>query len=367
MQRFLFSLIPFIGASLFADPSNGVASLAQNAAAVESPTEATCPPLNRPLLAPAYNAPAGVDTACGWDVFVDGTFLYYQADQDAMILAVTNPLGTPGEYMVVGSEMIAQGSKWAPGFKVGLGVNFDRDNWGGCLEYTWYHTNQTTSETAPNPPDGRLGMYQIFNYAGPNETTEFTSRWHLGMDILDATMFRAYYVGNRLVFNPFIGLRALWIDQSQKLDFNIVPVSTTNFWNASSDSWGIGPRFGVDLGWMLPAGFRFIGNAAGDICYTRFKLFCEEGANPILVTTDYAYTLRSTEKDLRAHVQMGTGIGWGRYFSSRQWHIDFAATYDFQVFWDQNGMSLPSNVSSGNELSGNLYLQGFSFKAILDF
>ena len=64
---------------------------------------------------------------------------------------------------------------------------------------------------------------------------------------------------------------------------------------------------------------------------------------------------------------MGTGIGWGRYFSSKQWHVDFAATYDFQLFWDQNGMSLPSDVASGNELSGNLYLQGFSFKAILDF
>ena len=65
MQRVLLSMIPFIGASLFADARGGTLPVAQNSVAVESPTEATCPPLNRPLLMPAYNAPAGIEMGSG--------------------------------------------------------------------------------------------------------------------------------------------------------------------------------------------------------------------------------------------------------------------------------------------------------------
>ncbi len=67
---------------------------------------------------------------------------------------------------------------------------------------------------------------------------------------------------------------------------------------------------------------------------------------------------------------MNLGIGWGRYFNCRNYHLDFLLTYDFQIFWNQNMMrQLVDNIASGgvSTSANNLYLQGLTARAQFDF
>ena len=201
-----------------------------------------------------------------------------------------------------------------------------------------------------------------------NNALSMASLWKLGMDIIDGSLYRAYYVGSRLTFTTYSGMRVLWIDQKNRISFN--DVATGNNLEAlyKTTSWGVGPRMGVDMGWLLGKGFRLIGNIAGDVCYSSYKIRFAEYENPGTDSALTYLTLKYNEKAIRTHLQSGIGFGWGKYFAENSWHVDFAATYDFQVFWDQNMLRLPiTTFYNGVDFSGNLYLQGLNLKMILDF
>lgn len=72
---------------------------------------------------------------------------------------------------------------------------------------------------------------------------------------------------------------------------------------------------------------------------------------------------------LRPNVELDLGLGWGKYFKKRHWHVDFSATYDLQIFWNQNMMrSFPIIDNPLFALwPGNLYLYGLTLNGRLDF
>jgi hypothetical protein len=71
---------------------------------------------------------------------------------------------------------------------------------------------------------------------------------------------------------------------------------------------------------------------------------------------------------LRPHIDLEWGMGWGTYFCNHSWHVDFAATYGFQVFWNQN-MFRSSTGPNYRYLmpNGDLYVHGLTLTAKLDF
>ena len=44
--------------------------------------------------------------------------------------------------------------------------------------------------------------------------TQFSSTWNLALDLADATASYPFYLGRRIIVNPFVGLRGAWIRQS---------------------------------------------------------------------------------------------------------------------------------------------------------
>ncbi len=73
---------------------------------------------------------------------------------------------------------------------------------------------------------------------------------------------------------------------------------------------------------------------------------------------------------LRAHADFELGLGWGTYFDNNNWHIDFSATYGFQIFWDQNMFrNFESSVAPAKSFApnGNLYVHGVTLNADFDF
>ncbi len=326
------------------------------------PSDACCPAWPTPVLNAAYNYPARVQTRCPWDIFFDASFVYWQPVLDNIELGIGNATSSP--VTNVNGDFINMDFDFKPGFKVGLGGNFDHDNWDVRFGYTWFHTTNSKSAVAPTNgviiPSQGTPARQTGTFASASEN------WDLRMDILDFDLGRWYYVGTKLVFHPVVGVRADWIRQHLKT--NYTSTSDRAVVTQNSRSWALGPKIGLDTNWNVGMGFRFFGNSEADLLFTDYtdSSFSETHT----LTTHPFQTKQSNIYAVRPHFDLDLGLGWGTALDCNNWYMDFTVGYEFQVFFDQNmfrHFTDDQMVANSNMPNGNLYLQGLTASFKLDF
>ena len=366
-----------------------------------TPEPCTCCPVHNRLDVPcveAYNAPSRIDISCGWNTWVDASFLYWQPTMDNMEPAIEF-----SEAIVINSIPIIHesfkyfplDSDFKPGFRVGGGISLDHDHWDVGAEYTWFHTTEHFHKQG----EQLLALYpaalvELFALAaqtgngsgtGANFAVDIKADWRLQLDVADLNVGRWYHVGTRLAFHPFFGAKATWIHQQRKETSIHASGNTIIFASAKTDSWAVGAAVGVNTNWTIGCGFRFFGDVSGDLSFTRYSLnnhsiARRSGADVI--------TLHSQEDHLNAvrpHVDVDLGFGWETYFACDAWHLDVSIGWEFQTFFDQNMFRrtyTPPIFNEGGSTAssqtvielpnshvglGNLSLQGLTVKARLDF
>lgn len=341
---------------------------------------------------PGYNAPARIDVRGSWDVFATASFIYWQLSQDNMEVAFADSLSNIA-YITdnqVKGNLVSMDFDYKPGFKVGLGVNFDHDDWDAFAEYTRIHTSNSNSTNGTALPGGGVGP--VFPTAGhpyvvpTNAYNTANENWHSNLDFVDLDLGRVYYVGSQLTFRPFFGARGAFI--TQNTHYHYVNTDFTNDTGTFVEipgvmdiykrvhSWAIGPRAGVNTNWVVGQGIRFFGNANADVLYTKYKIqdkttfvatstvgTVTAGSNQFIISREHSINLRT-------HLDLELGLGWGSYFDNNNWHIDLSAAYGFQVFFDQNmfanflDTNMPGHMIAPN---GNLYAQGLTATVRFDF
>jgi hypothetical protein len=321
------------------------------------------------MFPPAYNAPARSDVKCSWDIFLVGTFIYWDVQQTGMDLGQFTALPTATN-LFNSQEVITQSGGFKPGFKVGLGCNWDFDGWVNYLEYTWLHGSNTSSiSTTPVTTAIKLANWYGFNGNGATlqAATQLSSKWKVNLDMLDLTLSRPYYQGRNLTVSPFAGLRGAWIRQNLRLSAAIPDAPfTSSVSHNSSHSWGVGPRAGALGHWLLGWGFRLEGDMGASILFTRYTSVTNRqdalDVNPFIATMQNLNTVRPM-------ADMGLGIGWGSYFDCQNFYWDISANYDFNYMWGQNTMRWLADNSSfrtGAE-AGDLSYNGVTVTMRLDF
>lgn len=347
-----------------------------------------CPPVcfergypdNNCCLPTAYNEPANYELSpCPWNVWVDASFTYWMAYQEGMDLAHAQVTSTAVNTVnVPNSSFVFQDTKYKPGFKVGLGVDLGMDHWQGYAEYTWFRsTTSTSSGAAPaaiantNNPVWVMSDWNMGQTG--NNTSLFSSKWRVNMDLLDVALTRPYYQGNHLIVSPFGGLRATWIRQNLRQEStrtgSNAPTLPVTF-HHKSNGWSLGPRAGFGGEWHLGWGFRFEGDVAGCIAFTQYTKVSgradaiDSRVSPVPFLAEY-----SNYNTVRFNNDMNVAIGWGDYFDCRNYHLDILLSYDFQIFWNQNMMRqlVDDTVALTGHAPGNLYLQGLTVRAQFDF
>lgn len=339
-----------------------------------------CPSWPTPVLNAAYAYPARIQTRCPWDVSFDASFIFWQATQDNMELGIADSSVAPditsstATFERISGNVINMGAKFRPGFKVGMGFNFDYDNWDMRVEYTWFHGKNSNSSNGAN--GGR-----ILSFWGTPQLMDglmfdtISSSWRLKMDIADFDLGRWQYVGTKYTVRPSFGVRANWIRQRVA----VTPVRTTTNPPLSTpitetivqkaSSWGLGPKVALDGNWNLGCGFRLFGNSEADLLFTDYtKLSYNDSDSaqplaPVAVNQDKLYAVKP-------HVDLGLGLGWGTYLDCNNWYMDFAFAWDFQVFFDQNMFRKFNDTTmfgSTTMPNGNLYVQGLTASFKLDF
>lgn len=365
------------------------------------PTVQECLGQGEPLTCcgPGYNAPAAIDvnqiewSCCpiGFTSFIDVAFTYWYAGQDGMTIANTAVLNGGNLYFPQTITNLVQDFDYKPGFKVKAGVTLEHE----CdlfAEYTWYRgTHQTNSPTVSGTilttgtitPANGTQVWQDTDWflqsiadndalCGP----QISSSWELSMDLIDVLASRPFYEAQRLVISPFAGLEVALIRQWMNVDLTessslfsgALPQQPIRSQNHSS-SWSIGPKVGAGARYLLPLGMRFEGKAGGALLYTTYDIDHTEPRaattfNPLDLTTSYAnYTT------LRPAAELGLGFAWGSYIFCKDYHIDFAADYDFMLFWSQNVIRklLDETLYGTGAAAGDLFLHGMTLTARFDF
>ncbi len=326
-----------------------------------------------------YNLPASFDVRDCWKVFLTADFLYWQAREDNLAFGVTTD--DTESSPIHNGHVINMDFKWHPGVKVGLGMHFPRhDNWDLFFEWTHLvsHNKDPLKALAGAPPFSSTAF--IFptladpQIVSPGVGAKMADEnWSLVYNTIDANLGRRYYSGKMLTFRPHVGLRGAWFKQNIDVVYVNVFGETQDILLAYKfNSWGIGPRVGVESNWLLGGGCRIFGDAAMSLLYTYFDVKHQNALKTLATgTIDELSDVKDEERNsqVRSNLETALGFGWGTYFDCNSWHIDLALGYEFQ-YWinaNENLRFVDAAAKGVHVTGGDLALHGATFRLRLDF
>ncbi len=318
-----------------------------------------------------YNAPGRIDVADGWGFFVGGNALYLHPLQEGMQLAERVELMN-SHYRTIG--LVTNEFDWEFGFKLRAGWDIERDKWSLYSEY--FHFKDSSSKKADADPANNKylslstlcssSINDINLYYGLN----IKSKWKLDMDFVDLNLTRHFYNGEKLILKPIIGLRAAWLKQKLSGNWryyhantssNLLPISV------KSNAFGIGPKFSLNSKWNWGCGFSMLSDLTAMVLHTHYKLDKHNKTYQAdVLNGSSTYDIRDKADYLRPALETEIGFSWGKYFSDRDWHVDLALSYVFNVYWNQNMLAGYFNMLR-NTSAPDLYLHGGNFKVTFSF
>ncbi|NGX32129.1 MAG: hypothetical protein K1060chlam4_00170 [Candidatus Anoxychlamydiales bacterium] len=334
-----------------------------------------------------YNAAGRIDVCGKIDTFVTASFIYWEVLSDQIDLGVLESNTNSNDRNI---QILDFKEEYEPGFKVGLGTHFKHDNWDVFAEYTRLHGSETTSvdinlQDTNSDFRGFWLIDHLLEASAERFTSPILSRWKMHLDKIDLEIARSYYIGTNLIFRPFIGGSAHWLDQNYRQNYDFVtiiglPVSIANNLSLKNDSWAIGPKFGLNMNWFFFKNFRLFGRGSIDIMFAQNKI---SGSHVVTATGALAPlnpslnpTLTGYKKYILRDVEdFSIGLGWGSYFKSDKGHFDLAVSYEIQRYSHTNYMSTYDQTFGSTQFQdftkqvkpGDLFLHGLSVTTRFDF
>jgi hypothetical protein len=319
--------------------------------------------LRQRQMQPGYNASARTDVRGSWNLYANGSYLFWQPCEENLEFGLANnSLSAPYHGAISNLDF-----HYKSGLQAGLGVFFNYDNWDFSTQYTWL--SGTTHGYLNSPQNGDITpLFGSISGMLPTSAASAREKWKLELNIANALLARDYYVGNRLTLKPSFGARAAWINQmlsTTYYSFGGVPFNI----RSSTHSWGVGLEAGLESAWLFGYGFHLLGSIEADTLFTRYNMHQIERQNldPAIVV---ASLRQKSIYYLRPHVDFEFGLGWGGYFDNHNYHFGLLASYGFQTFWNQNMFHNLNNTGAtvqNTPPSGDLYIHGLKTQVQLDF
>jgi len=302
--------------------------------------------------------------------YFDVEFLCLRAVEDGLDYASKGSQSVTPTNFDINAKAKGQDFEFDPGFRVGLGYNFDYDNWDLHAYYTWHYTYPKTSESvgslgenfvlglfALTPVTQSVLTYQIFN--------EGKSNWQLQFNSWDLEMGRNFYVSKNLALHPVAGIKGALIRQHLMARYNSESligggqVLLNASHHAKTRYWGIGPKLGVFGEWELGKGFSINADVHGALLYGQFNTRAAQAGQFV---NGLLYSLRVDDDfyRLRPMAYCNIGLEWGRCFWDWMFfsiHIGWEAQY----WWQQMEFLSYKDITPDGDLSLTGMNVGFRF------
>lgn len=329
----------------------------------------------------AFSFPRDIGLNCPRDFWFQGEFLAMQAKEDGLEYAITDTQSTLGSFPVTGTVQDFSGSSrdwsWDYGFRLGLGFLLSHDMW--SLSAAWTHLN-IQDATSSSVDRGAATLIPLwagpFNVSSVNAQTRLKAhaQWKAKFNTLDLMLGKPYHVSRYVVFEPQYGLRAAWISQSYRVEydgtFNGESASTNTlntYMDAKNDFTAFGLRVAVNADFLLGGGWDIFGKAGASLLFGKFDISqTSPGSTTGYDIDDNFYTNSS-------NVDVMMGLGWGTFFNKDRHHFAVKAAYEFQDWFDQNrlrrffGTVAAGTIPNDTVSKGDLTLNGVSVQFLFDF
>lgn len=298
---------------------------------------------------------AGPRVAHGADVFITANFIWWKATQDGLRYA-TSGFGTD----TTSGKTKSVGEDWAPGFKVGLGLNLSHDGWDLYAQYTWLHSSERNSIEAQQ-------ITPIFNVneTGQLITNKGRGKWNLHFNVVDLELGRNFYLSQFLTMRPFIGLKGTWQDQDTRFRF-VNTANENDFYriHGDVDTWGVGVRGGFNLSYYIAKRWSIFGNFAWTTMWANYhelerkdrESIADVVSTRVNIKNDNFYTVKYVG-------EMELGLRWEIWFYDDNYHFAIQAGWEEQV-WLNWGQFPAANQQ---QVEHDLSLHGLNLKFRFDF
>ena len=299
---------------------------------------------------------AGPRVAYGFDIFLTADFIYWRTKQNGMTYASTGTLTTapavPFSNLENGRE--AQLTyDWDPGFKAGAGLNFWHDGWDIYLEYTWLHTDGSSSI---GRPDGIVPSYTLPSYALVTQNiiaNEANSRSHLHFNVIDLELGRNFYVSQFLMLRPHIGFKGTWQNQDWRTRYYLtgmqienIPLTGPYRMHHHNKYYGVGFRTGIDMAWHFTTNWSIFGDVAWTAMWSRYRLIRHDtidDSNNSTGEKQRNVNTRSNFYDVKFIGEFQIGLRFEMWFADDRYHFQVQAGWEEQVWINHmtfiNGLS----------------------------
>lgn len=275
---------------------------------------------------------------------------------------------TPAAYPISGN-MKTNAFKWNWGARVGLGYNFDYDNWEADITYTYFkaHSDERVFGT---PSFSLIPLKGDPDNSVPSITyvTKASSQVKVRLDSLDVHLARHYFVSKDLSFRPHCGLRNSWIylEQNINLEGGTIPSSKVYKDFETNKLWGIGPEVGMDSKWYLCNGFSIFGSASASLMYGYFKVNHNE-----INTTDPSYTVNINAPIHRfvPNAQIALGLAYDKYLNDNKQHVNVTLGWETIYYFraNQNLQLLDFATRRYSHVSEDISFEGVTLHFRLDY
>ncbi|MCY3974244.1 MAG: Lpg1974 family pore-forming outer membrane protein [Simkaniaceae bacterium] len=310
---------------------------------------------------------AGPRVAHGADIFACADFIWWNAVQQepgyatagTFKLNTDDPSDPSRVYGLQGRGVRRYvAHDWAPGFKVGLGLNLCHDGWDLGARYIWLRPSNTGKTVFPTSDK-------------PKQPGVVTSEWNLDFNVIDLGLGRNFYLSQYLTMRPFTGFKGTWHKQVFKTKTNLKgreaqSAKSTYFASypdTGSDNpsfreemrtWGIGVRGGSDFAWHLSKEWSLYSCLAMTAMWTEYdRVEQTDVVNPKNVDALGRHYL------IKNILEAEIGGRWEAWFSDDNYHLAL------QVGWEEQVWS--NWIDRVDDGWADLTLHGLTLKLRFDF
>jgi opacity protein-like surface antigen len=357
------------------------------------PKPKPCEPCVRKGMAPNVLTSARPCDDIGLYIFADA--LYWHADVTNAEWAFANPTGGTSPTTGTNQELAF---KWNWGFRVGLGYEFDHDQWDTDIYYTWFHnkaaSNGSTSSTSFAVPVGTASSLNTDSSMTPAAILSGSATAKLKFNVVDWELGRAFYVSNSISLRPHVGVKGAWIKLTESESFTGVGSPAIYNSSDSTKSWAVGPSAGINSNWYfgcantMPVGrngevqdrpmFSLFGDVSGAMMYGHFKNSHSETGVSAAGLPSGGFSPSGLNRNLMVPVLTGImGFEFDWCFDCDKMRLGLRAGYELQYWFRQNQRFSNFNTTgaAGEAVSaprytrttGDLALQGLTIDVRFDF
>ncbi|SRR5581483_6139321 len=301
----------------------------------------------------------------GYDVFLFGDVLVWNAHEDGLLLGVKNK-GSSTNLSHAQTKTIH--GKWNAGFRAGIGYNCMHDGWDYRL--TWLRFNDTGRKNSSS----HSGQFLFPTLVHPGEdlgpADSMTSRWRLRLNQLDLDMGREFFVSKWLTLRPHFGVRTDWVRQNLRAtykSFDDAPGVSSVKARLKDHWWGLGLEGGLDTQWGLGCGWSIFGDITGSILYGFHHITDSTQDRP-----SHFKFVNMKDRFRVSHpiFDLEMGLRWDNMFCDDRYHLGLQVGWEHHIYFSQNQFPFfTDDVSLGSYVAnqGDLTLQGWTFSARFDF